>query len=235
MTINSTLGRSGYLVKLADKLDAIGAYAMADILDESAIMLKRAQQVQQMQQAQLADRLVNIHAEMLNALRMFSSSAQMPTAMKRLLDQVREFGLAAHDMKQSISTPVTASQTIQELVVLADQLDSVGKHVLAEMVDRAAEIVNNFDENLPMKPGHKSSLSTRYCPDHVGVQAVRVSECVYQCPVDGRTYDYEGGYTNYRGQRVPGGSIAAQTPMTTPYALPQRLFDSRQSVLNTIN
>lgn len=235
MTANYTLERSGHLIKLADKLDALGAHAMADILDESAIILRRAQQVQQMQQAQLADRLVNIHAEMINALRMFSSSAQMPTAMKHLLDQVREFGLAAHDMKQSVSTPVTASQTIQELVVLADKLDAGGKHVLAEMIDRAAEIVNSFDENLPIKPGHRSSLSTRYCPDHVGVQSIRVSECVYQCPVDGRTYDYEGGYTNYSGQRVPGGSIAAQTPMTTPYALPQRLFDSRQSVLNTIN
>lgn len=234
------------LVSFADRLDAAGASAMADVLDEAALCLsKHAQQTPQQQlaqQQQLADRFVNIHTEMLNATRQFSNPTQISAGMKHLLDQVKELGLAANALKQTVTsagtppTPATAS-VVQELVSLANYLDAEGEYVQADVADRAASIMSRFAEEQepPIKPGHKSSLSTRYCPDHIGVQAIRIAERVYQCPIDGRTYDYEGGYTNYNGQRVPGGSIAAQTPTSTPYALPQRLFDSRQNILNTIN
>lgn len=233
------------LIRLANRLDTMGAQAMADILDETAFQLIRnaqqAPQQQLAQQQQLADKLLNIHTEMLNATRSFSNPTTIPAGMKRLLDQVRELGLAVNMLKQSLVTPTTIPPTtagaVQELIQLADSLDIRGRHILADVADRAAGIVNKLDkeEDLPIKPGHRTSLSTRYCPDHIGVQAARIAERVYQCPIDGRTYDYDGGYTDYNGQRIPGGSIAAQTPMTAPYALPQRLFDSRQNVMNTIN
>lgn len=235
------------LVRLADTLDQIGAHAMADIVDEAARLVvaqenpqqQLAQQQQQkQQQQQLSDRLLNIHTEMLNATRAFSNPTGIPAAMKRLLDQVRELGFAANALKQSTQETATTAETVHEMVCLADSLDARGLRIQADLVDRVAGILDRLggDEgDLPIAPGHKSSLSTRYCPDHNGVQAIRVAERVYQCPIDGRTYDYEGGYVNYSGQRIPGGSIAAQTPTTAPYALPQRLFDSRQNILNTIN
>jgi len=241
------------LIRLANRLDDAGAHAMADILDEAAFALvRRAQQTpqqqlaqqqqQQQEQQQLADKLLNIHTEMLNATRVFSNPTTIPAGMKRLLDQVRELGFAANALKQSLAKPAPAptatAATVRELVLLADSLDAEGRHVLADVATRAASIVDRLEgqqEEEPIKPGHKSSMSTRYCPDHIGVQATRIAEHMYQCPIDGRTYDYEGGYTNYSGQRVPGGSVAAQTPMSTPYGLPQRLFDSRQNILNTIN
>jgi hypothetical protein len=238
-----------HLVKLANQLDALGAHAMADILDEAVFQLIRCaqqtpqqqftqQQQQKQQQKQLADRFLNVHTEMLNATRMFSNPTTIPTGFKRLFDAIKELGFAANALKE-LTTTTTAGVIVDELVRLADGLDVEGRHVLADVADRAAGIVDRLkgktEEELPIKPGHQSSLSTRYCPDHVGVQTLRIGERMYQCPIDGRTYDYEEGYTNYNGQRVPGGSIAAQTPMTSSYALPQRLFDSRQNILNTIN
>lgn len=248
------------LVQLADRFDTMGAHAMADVLDETAGLVRLAQAAPQQlfqQQQRLADRLLNIHTEMLNATRTFSNPATIPAAMKQLLDQVKELGFAANALKQSTTqaqtaatTPTTSAPTpppakaaaVRELVALADRLDAEGKHTLADLADRAADMVSKFADKdkaessqPPIKPGRLSSLSTRYCPDHHGVQAVRVAERVYQCPIDGRMYDYESGYVNYSGQRVPGGSIANQTPASTPYALPQRLFDSRQNIMNTLN
>ena len=34
---------------------------------------------------------------------------------------------------------------------------------------------------------------------------------------------------------VPGGSVAAQTGDSSNYAIPSRIFDSREKVLNVIN
>jgi len=259
------------LVRLADQLDAIGAHAMADVADEAAQLIKTAQasqapqqQLAQQQQQQttlqqLADRFINIHTEMLNATRLFSNPATIPSGMKRLLDAAREMGLAANALKQSISTtttttstpipattsavpggPTTAADAARELVALANRLDVEGNYVLADLADCAAKMVLKFSDNReqeesPIRPGHLSPLSTRYCPDHCGVQAYRVADRVFQCPIDGRMYDYEGGYVDYSGQRVPGGNIANQTPTTMPYQLPQRLYDPNQYVLNTMN
>ena len=153
------------LVTLADQLDADGAHAMADILDEAAGRLSGG-----------------------------------------------------------------------DLVETADKLDTTGLRVQADVLDMAARLVSAAEEDSnPVKPGNESSLSTRYCPDHRGVQTMRVSERIVQCPINGRQYNYETGYTDYKGQMVPGGSVAAQTPQTAPYAIPQRLYDSRQNVINTLN
>jgi hypothetical protein len=261
------------LVRLADRFDILGAHAMADVADEAARLVRIAQaaqtpqqqlaqqQAQQTQLQQLADRFLNIHTEMLNATRLFSNPATIPSGMKRLLDAAREIGLAANALKQSVTTttttvpapipatttavpggPTIATEAVRELVALANRFDTEGNPVLADLADRAAEMVLKFsdkkkeeEEELPIKPGHLAALSSRYCPDHRGVQAFRVSDRVFQCPIDGRMYDYEGGYVDYNGQMVPGGSIANQTPNTMPYQLPQRLYDPNQYVLNTMN
>lgn len=79
------------------------------------------------------------------------------------------------------------------------------------------------------------SLNTRYCPEHVGVSTHRVGESIYQCPLDGQVYNYEAGWTDYEGNQHPGGSLAAQTPDSTGYAVPHRIFDSRENILNRVN
>jgi len=85
------------------------------------------------------------------------------------------------------------------------------------------------------KASATSGLSTRYCPDHVGVQMGRVGESIYQCPLDGKAYNWDTGYTDYEGNQVPGGSVAAQTPDSSGYGIPHRIFDTREVTINEVN
>jgi len=58
------------------------------------------------------------------------------------------------------------------------------------------------------------SLSTRYAPDMPGVQAMRVSDGVYQNPYSGKVYDYNEGF-DIDGLAYPGGSPALQSDIMT--------------------
>ena len=82
-----------------------------------------------------------------------------------------------------------------------------------------------------------SALSTRYCPNHIGVMLGRVGVNTYQCPLDGAVYNWETGWVDpMSGERVPGGSVAAQTPASSDVGgVPHRMFDSRENILNRIN
>lgn len=79
------------------------------------------------------------------------------------------------------------------------------------------------------------TLSTRYCPEHIGVTMSRVGDGTFQCPIDGQVYNWETGWTDYDGNEHLGGSVAAQTPDSTGYATPHRMFDSRENILNALN
>lgn len=85
------------------------------------------------------------------------------------------------------------------------------------------------------KPVEATALSSRYCPDHIGTQMGRVGPGSYQCPLDGQVYNWETGWTDFDGNQHPGGSVAAQTPDSTGYAIPHRVFDSRDKALNVVN
>jgi hypothetical protein len=77
------------------------------------------------------------------------------------------------------------------------------------------------------------SLSTRHCPLHIGVPLVRIGEGLMQCSMDGEIYNWEvGGWTDYQGNKSPGGSVAGQTPSATQYEIPSRIFDSREVNIN---
>jgi hypothetical protein len=155
--------------------------------------------------------------------------------------------LGAHAMADVLDMAVSelrkeaGRMSADRLVPLADRLDRAGCHDLADIMDRALRIVRSFDRKEPaeqpaVKPGHLTPLSTRCCPDHRGAQMARVGDSVFQCPVDRRTYNFEEGYTDYQGQRVPGGSVAGQTPASADYGgIPHRIFDTRENILNTLN
>jgi hypothetical protein len=101
-----------------------------------------------------------------------------------------------------------------------------------ERVDREGRDEHHVDR---YKSVEAHSLSTRYCPDHVGTQMGRVGQGSFQCPLDGQVYNWETGWTDFDGNQHPGGSVAAQTPDSTGYAIPHRIFDSREKVLNVVN
>lgn len=82
----------------------------------------------------------------------------------------------------------------------------------------------------------RKTLQTRYCPDHPGTMMGRVSEGIYQCPLDGQTYNWQDGFDTEDGTHIDGGSVGSQTPNSTGYfATPSRIFDSREEIINRIN
>ena len=88
------------------------------------------------------------------------------------------------------------------------------------------------------KPGaskKEAALSTRYSPELIGVPLARIGEDQWQCPVTGKVYNFATGYTDMNGEFQPGGSVAAQTPSSSEYETPHRMFDSRENILNRIN
>ena len=57
------------------------------------------------------------------------------------------------------------------------------------------------------------SLSTRYSPDRVGVQARRVSDGVYQDPYTNKVYDYNEGFKTENGEEFSPSSVDNQTKL----------------------
>ncbi len=125
----------------------------------------------------------------------------------------------------------------RQLVSIANYFDDNNMYSKADAIEMVANIVSHKKKEPapPIKPNHLSSLSSRYCPDHRGVMLGRISEGNYQCPIDGKIYNYETGFTNYEGQAVHGGSIANQTSSVTSYEIPHRIYDTRENIINTIN
>ncbi len=73
----------------------------------------------------------------------------------------------------------------------------------------------------------EAPLSSRYCPDHPGVQIARVGEHMWQCEMDKKTYNFETGFELNNGAKVPGGDVAQQTSnnLNVPY---HAIFDTRE-------
>lgn len=170
---------------------------------------------------------------------------------KSMVARIRDLARMFHEFKNYLNIQETNDKiaSLEEIIKFADYLDEIGAFALADALTESVLLVKRAyvpkirgekkveeEQPPPIQAPHEGSLSTRYCPDHHGVQAIRVAERTYQCPIDGKLYNYETGYINYQGQQVPGGSIAAQTPISSDYGgIPMRVYDSRQSVLNRLN
>ena len=88
--------------------------------------------------------------------------------------------------------------------------------------ERGGEAPSRDTESLyNLSPEHKDSkvvapdiapsLSTRYSPDRVGVQARRIGDGIMQDPFTNKIYDYNEGFKTEDGREFPGGSPALQT------------------------
>jgi hypothetical protein len=77
----------------------------------------------------------------------------------------------------------------------------------------------------------EAPLSSRYCPDHPGVQIARVGEHMWQCEMDKRTYNFETGFELVNGNKVPGGDVSQQTQgLSVPT---HAIFDTREGRLGS--
>jgi len=254
------------------------SYKLAQSAGEGTVTVEDIRKTPYYQPTQTERNLSNAHAYILSLVR----------ALRHRDSRIREQALVGLEKYMQpfgdlVNRIIRGASSVDELISIADDLDKMGEHRLADKVDnilkinqfkeaesnvlRLTKIANymdsiglykaadNIDEALeygffprervsgeeskepePVQPPREGSLSTRYCPDHIGVQAARISERAYQCPIDGKVYNYELGYENYQGQKVPGGSVAAQTPTSSDYGgIPMRIYDSRQSILNKVN
>jgi len=78
----------------------------------------------------------------------------------------------------------------------------------------------------------EAPLSTRYCPDHPGVQIGRIGEHMWQCELDKKSYNFETGFELNNGSKVPGGSVEEQTQgPSIPY---YTIFDTREGRLGNM-
>jgi hypothetical protein len=77
----------------------------------------------------------------------------------------------------------------------------------------------------------EAPLSSRYCPDHPGVQIARVGEHMWQCELDKKSYNFETGFQLNNGAKVPGGDVAQQTQGTNIPA--HAIFDTREGRLGS--
>lgn len=74
-------------------------------------------------------------------------------------------------------------------------------------------------------------LSTRHCPDHVGVGLIRINDNEWQCQMDKKIYNFATGYKLDNGSQVPGGDVSLQTD--TDQAPPRAMFDTREQRLQS--
>lgn len=137
------------------------------------------------------------------------------------------------------TSAATGSSNVETFVKFANYLDEQGAHALADHVTELARLFKETEpqmEEVALQPVVEGSLSTRYCPDHCGVPTVRITDDIVQCVVDGKIYDYGSGYLNYKGQRVPGGNVSAQTPSQSDTGgIPMRTYEPTANILNRDN
>jgi hypothetical protein len=77
----------------------------------------------------------------------------------------------------------------------------------------------------------EAPLSTRYCPDHPGVQIARIGEHMWQCELDKKSYNFETGFELVTGDKVPGGDVSQQTQgLNVPF---HAIFDTREGRLGS--
>jgi hypothetical protein len=244
------------LAKFADYLDDNGFHALADKVDSITKLLPHKQAATDIKVVQAVKNLSEVYDRMRN------NTITHANDPKFLVKVIREdlrgpFAEALNFLINYFNVGVSALDgeafaSSEGMLKIADSLDRRGLSDLADIVDESALIMQRSadygffpkhkkqeiveGDAAPVQMPHEGSLSTRYCPDHRGTQAIRIGEHMYQCPIDGKKYNYETGYVNYEGQRVPGGSVAAQTPTTSDYGgIPMRIYDSRSDVLNRLN
>lgn len=131
------------------------------------------------------------------------------------------------------------ASSLEPFIKFANYLDVQGNHELADYVTELARMFKETEpemEEKEMQPPSEGSLSTRHCPDHCGVPTVRITDSIVQCVIDGKIYDYGTGFVNYKGQRVPGGNVSAQTPSQSDTGgIPMRVYEPTANVLNRDN
>jgi hypothetical protein len=210
------------LLKLANLLDEHGAREEADLIDN---MLKEVITMRsKVDQAVVAiepgvntvlNQLSNL-ADRLDGAGVVEAANMLDDFIKKTAEDVMKWKEENNKTEQSkrYDTKYHHEQQIREPKKEQERVDREG---------RKEHHVKTYQQT------NAVALSTRYCPEHIGCSLVRVGEGIFQCSLDGALYNWEAGWTDYAGNKHPGGSVAGQTPGSSDYAVPHRVFDSRES------
>ena len=107
-----------------------------------------------------------------------------------------------------------------------DPQEALKKNMGAEAAIKAIE--KQVKVYRPME----APLSTRTCPDHPGAQISRIADCVYQCSLDHKIYNYKEGFKTMNGNEIPGTDVAQQTRSFEERSLENTSFCNREEKLS---
>lgn len=219
------------LMALADHLDSVGKFEAADSVDHMIKQVssemegtleenqKDVKPIVEAKEVNLFEKLSNI-SDRLDKLGAIEEADLVDDIIEKLATDIERKEEADTEQSKRYDSKHHHSLQIREPKTKQERVDREG---------RENHHVHTMQQTNAM------SLSTRYCPEHVGVPVYRVGESTYQCSMDGAIFNYETGWTDFDGNEHPGGSVAAQTPDSSGYATPHRIFDSRENILNTVN
>lgn len=222
------------LASIADNLDSIGAKDEADKID--AFIQKYSKHEPEMIPTD-PDEVERLLSEQ-KALEIKSPEDVLPEdpiakhlQEKRYLELIHMLtkALEQEQMKNKMLFEKSAADN------KSNPYDYEGHHDTQIQEPEKPKKHKDLEHHIKTYQPHGGTLSIRHCPDHIGVSLARVSESSFQCPLDGKIYNWETGWTDMDGKQHSGGSVAGQTPDSTDYGVSHRMFDSRESAINTIN
>jgi hypothetical protein len=140
------------------------------------------------------------------------------------------------DLLLTLSAPKNAVYEIKK--AKSDRIEELKKKYkdIKEQLDtniKSADSIKAVENSAYYRPVRQleAPLKTRYCPDHPGAQISRVGDDVWQCDMDGKIYDFAAGFTNMKGQKIPGGGVQYQTK--DDHNEGHMIFDTREQRLQS--
>lgn len=128
--------------------------------------------------------------------------------------------------KNSVTNKKSAEE--KKIKELADKFQNVNKE-LAEL-NSTSDIAKDIEPVIKNYKNLEAPLSTRYCPDHPGVNLYKEEDNVWVCELDKKKYDFASGFNLMDGSKVSGGDVSNQTEYHTSSNFTQ--FDTRESRQN---
>lgn len=204
------------LVGIANSLDEQG---LAKEAEELTSIIKQAAEEEQVS----AQGLIYVRNWLLNKL----TDEQKKMLAGYLLEGSEEVPTGMDDIE--FTDPVYKSEAaaiVGTMYKIANDLDEKGLKEEANLMDEAIKAFADKEDSGPPHPevavkeyGYTDApcLSTGFCPDHRGTRLVNIDEQVYQCPIDGKVYNWAKGFTDASGNKYPGGSVSDQTAADTSW------------------
>lgn len=195
------------MVKVSEELKKCAEEVSTLEIDESNLTPEKLDEMAAVAEAfaESDDELLKKQASVLDEILLTLATPKNAVLNAKLAEEKK-----IDELKKKYKEP---KQQIDEMNKMADQLKDIEKSPY-------------FKQFRPLE----APLSTRYCPDHAGVQITRIGENLWQCAMDRKNYDFANGFTTMKGSKVPGSSVENQTPPSHQEG--HMIFDTRNERLN---